>query len=58
LASFLGRHSKKERLLPALGVVQTTRSGQLPKNAGSAIIVALVAGRHGGTLARPRLFLK
>jgi hypothetical protein len=33
VASFLGRHGKKQGMLPALILVQTTRAGKLPVDA-------------------------
>jgi hypothetical protein len=42
VASFLGRHGKKERVLPALVIVQTAHAGQLPVDAGGEIRAALV----------------
>jgi hypothetical protein len=51
VASFLGRHRKKQCVLPALVVVHATRAGQLPVNARRAVM-ALFAFRqtHGAIM--------
>ncbi len=50
MTSFLGGHGKKQRVLPALGIVQSARADEFPVNAGRDFFVALGLGIHEPTM--------
>jgi hypothetical protein len=50
VASFLGGHGEKQRMLPALIVVQTSHAGELAVNAGRKVIRVFRFGLHTKTM--------
>jgi len=42
VASFLGGHGKKQRVLPALRVIHAARTGQLPVNLCGEVAAAFI----------------
>ncbi|MSO23667.1 MAG: hypothetical protein EXQ58_10535 [Acidobacteria bacterium] len=53
MASFLGRHGEKQGVLPAFGVIQTARAGQLPVDTRGKITATLGLQFHSGTVPCP-----
>jgi hypothetical protein len=53
MASFLGRHGKKQSMLPALRVVHAARAGQLPVNARGEVLGSLGLPETHGAIMPP-----
>ncbi len=50
MASFLGRHGEKQRVLPTFMVVQPARAGEAAINAGGEVTACLCFWRHRQTM--------